>query len=116
VRDRNQGNVAAAEARLRVADATLAATEAIVQAEAGIALRQVELRRRQLGQTIGSLRANARESSEIALAAYRHGGWELLRLLDAQRQRIEVEQMYYRLLTEYQVSRVTLEAALGMEP
>jgi outer membrane protein, heavy metal efflux system len=116
LRDRNQGNVAAAEARLRVADATLAATEAIVQAEAGIALRQVELRRRQLGQTIGSLRANARESSEIALAAYRHGGWELLRLLDAQRQRIEVEQMYYRLLTEYQVSRVTLEAALGMEP
>jgi outer membrane protein TolC len=58
----------------------------------------------------------ADESARIALAAYREGGADLLRLLDAQRVRIELETLYYRTLSEYRQSIVALETAMGVNP
>ncbi|MCS7025963.1 MAG: TolC family protein [Bryobacteraceae bacterium] len=114
--NRNQGNIAAASAEVRVAESMLAATEALVRAEVLAAQRESNIRLRQLGGFFAQMRARADESARIAQAAYREGGADLLRLLDAERLRIETQLLYYRALTEYRQSIVALEAAFGMKP
>lgn len=114
--NRNQGNVAAALAEIRVGESAVAATEALIRAEVAAAQKEYEIRRRQIGDSLASMRRNAGETARIAEAAYREGGTDLLRLLDAQRLRIETELLYYRALTEYRQSLAALEAAVGVEP
>jgi cobalt-zinc-cadmium efflux system outer membrane protein len=114
--NRNQGNIGAAEAEVRVAEASLAAVEATVKAEVRAAQSEYELRRRQLLETLRTLREHASESSKIALAAYREGGLDLLRLIDSERVRLDVEALYGRTLAEYRQSIVNLETALGVAP
>jgi len=115
-RNRNQGNIAAAASDIRAAEASLAATEALVRAEVNAAQREVEIRRRQIGDSIRTMRQQADETARIAEAAYREGGTDLLRLLDAQRLRIEMQLFYYRALADYRQSIVALETALGVMP
>jgi len=114
--NRNQGSIESASSDIKVAEASLAATEAIVRAEVSAAQVEYETRRRQVRELMGRFREQAAESSKIAQAAYRLGGADLLRLLDAERLRIEIDQLSYRALTEYRQSIVTLEAALGKQP
>ena len=114
--NRNQGNVGAATAEIRAAESELAAAEALVRAEVRAAQSEVEMRRRQIEVLLKGARERAAESSRIALAAYREGGTDLLRLLDAERFRIEVEVLYARTLADYQGSVVALETAMGVEP
>ena len=114
--NRNQGNVDTAAAEIRVAQANAAATEAIVRAEVRAAGAEYELRRRQVREFLGKFRDAAAETSRIAQAAYRLGGADLLRLLDAERLRIEVELQNERSLMEYRQSIVQLETALGVNP
>ncbi len=114
--DRNQGNVAAASARIAAAKAELAAATAMVRAEVAAAAKAVSIRRRQIIESLEPMRKEAMESSEIARAAYREGGWDLLRLLDAERLRIEVETLYFRALAEYRQSLAELETAMGVAP
>jgi outer membrane protein, heavy metal efflux system len=113
VNNRNQGNVAAAVAEIRVAESNLKASEAIVTAEVKAAETEVRLRRQQVEGTLGPLREQARQSSEIAQAAYREGGTDLLRLLDAERLRLETQLIYIQALVEYRLAGVNLETALG---
>ncbi|MBI3682855.1 MAG: TolC family protein [Acidobacteria bacterium] len=114
--NRNQGNIAAATSEIRVAESTLAATEALVRAEASAAQREVELRRRQVGESLKTMLQQADETARIADAAYREGGTDLLRLLDAQRLRLEMQLLYSRALADYRQSLVALETALGIAP
>lgn len=114
--NRNQGNIAAAGAEIRYAESSLAAAQALVRAEIEAARRDYELRRRQLGEALRAVRQQADETARIAEAAYREGGTDLLRLLDAQRLRIETQLLYTRLLGEFRQSVATLEAALGVAP
>jgi cobalt-zinc-cadmium efflux system outer membrane protein len=116
VSDRNQGNIVAAEREIKVAEANLAATEALVRAEVQAARREFEIRRRMVLTALPNLNDHAQESSKISLAAYREGGADLLRLLDSERVRIETHLLHMRTLAEYQQSRVALETALGVEP
>jgi outer membrane protein TolC len=95
------------------------ALEASVAAEIRTAEADVRSRADQLQRLFGAadgagLRGKAAESSRIALAAYREGGTDLLRLLDAERVRIETQVLYYRTLTEYRQSVIALDAALGV--
>ena len=60
------------------------------------------------------MRSQADDSQRIADAAYRAGGFELLRLLDAERARIETQVLYYQTLAEYQQAVAALETALGV--
>ncbi len=115
LRDRNQGNIAAAASQVRMAESELAATQALVRAERNAALTDFQIRRKQ-AESLPALRDHARESARIAQAAYREGGADLLRLLDAERIRIDTQVLYYRTLSEYQQSRVALETAMGVEP
>ncbi|MBK9168304.1 MAG: TolC family protein [Bryobacterales bacterium] len=114
--DRNQGNVYAATAASREAEAILAATQALIRAEVEAAAADVAVRRRLVESTFPDLLEKASQSSEIARLAYREGGVDLLRLLDAERVRNDTYALYYQTLGEYRQSIVALEAALGMAP
>lgn len=114
--DRNQGNIAAAVAEGHAARADLQTTGNMVSADYRTAVEQYLTRRRQLESTLQPLLNHAIESSKIAQAAYREGGADLLRLLDAERIRIETEQLYTRSLMEYQQSIAALQTALGAQP
>lgn len=114
--NRNQGNIETAAAEIRAAEANVAATEAIVRAEVEAAQAEYGVRRQQVREFLGQIRTQAAETAQIAQSAYRLGGADLLRLLDAERLRIEIDQLNYRAMMEYRQSIAALEFALGVRP
>ncbi len=81
-----------------------------------LAARDYELRLAQIQRSLRPLVDKAREVSDIAQAAYLEGGTDLLRLLDAERVRIEAEMTYTRGLAELKQSQVQLRLAMGKDP
>lgn len=114
IRNRNEGNIAAASAEERYASSLLRAAQQAVLAEAEAALESYRVYRRQLESTLPVLRQQAQQTATIAEAAYREGGTDLLRLLDAQRVRIEARQLYMEARVNYEIAIVELEQALGI--
>jgi cobalt-zinc-cadmium efflux system outer membrane protein len=114
--NRNQGQIAAAQAQVRAAEADAAATENAVRADIELALREWRAREAQITGAFRGLRERAQETSRIAQAAYREGGSDLLRLLDAERTRLEVEVLYSQTLADYQRSVINARAAVGLMP
>lgn len=114
--NRNQGNILSASAGIRAAEANLAATEAVIRAEVQAAAAEYQTRRRQMRELVGRLVEGAGETAKVAQAAYRLGGADLLRLLDAERLRIEIELVNYRAWMEYRQSQEVLAYALGVKP
>ena len=116
VRNRNQGLVEAAAAEVKAAESSVAATEALVRAELESAKRDYESRQKLLDETLRPMRDRAGEVYRIVDAAYRETGSDILRLLDAERTRIEADLMFARTLSELQQSAVALETAQGSLP
>ncbi|MEJ7609058.1 MAG: TolC family protein [Bryobacteraceae bacterium] len=116
IRNRNQGQIEAAEADIRVAELSLAATAALVRSDLDSALRDYESLQRLLTETLRPMRQRADEVVRIAEAAYREGGTDILRLLDAERTRIETQMAYTRALFELQQSAVAVATAQGNLP
>ncbi|MEQ1947753.1 MAG: TolC family protein [Bryobacteraceae bacterium] len=116
INNKNQGNIQAALSEEKAARASLVAAEAVVRAELRTAERELENRRSQLQNLLATSRQRATESAQIANAAYREGGADLLRLLDAQRVRIDLEVLNATTLMEYRQSIVALETAMGVNP
>jgi outer membrane protein TolC len=114
--DRNQGNRAAAAAEVRRQQQLAAATEADVRADYFGALTAYQLRRNEVIDTLQPLREHAKTISEIAQAVYAQGGTDLLRLLDAERARLDAELAYVQGMAEYQQSISNLQAAEGVIP
>ena len=112
--DENQGNRAAADADVRRQQQLLAAAEADVRADYYAALQEYQFRHDEVVNTLEPLRQHAAEISKIAAAAYAEGGTDLLRLLDAERVRLEAELARTRGLVEYRQSIARLEAAEGV--
>lgn len=112
--NKNQGNIAAAQSDVSVAESRVRALEIQIKAEIEAALRDAEARRQRLSSLVAGTLARADESVTIARAAYREGGTDLLRLLESERIYIELEVMNARMRMEYRQSLVTLETALGM--
>jgi outer membrane protein TolC len=102
--NRNQGNRAAASAEVRRQQQLLAATEADVRASYYSAVQEYELRRNEVETTLEPLRAHAKNIAEIAQGAYAQGGSDLLRLLDAQKVRIEADLACVQGMVAYQQS------------
>ena len=59
------------------------------------------------------MRDRANDVYKIADAAYREGGSDVLRLLDAERTKIETQFAYVKTLTELQQSAVAVATAQG---
>ncbi len=114
--NRNQGTIAATTARIDAARAQLAATATMVRAEVAAAARSYDVRRRQIEESLEPMLEQADEAARIAEGAYREGGWDLLRLLDAERLRIETRTLYYQALAQYWQSQAELETAMGVLP
>jgi cobalt-zinc-cadmium efflux system outer membrane protein len=112
--NKNQGNIQAAISEERAARSVLTSVEAQVRAEVAAAQAEVENKRHQLQDLLAPSLTRATESAQIANAAYREGGADLLRLLDAQRIRIDFEVLYARTLAEQRQSIVSLETAFGV--
>ncbi len=115
-RNRNQGAIEAASAEVRVARANLAAAEALVEAETRAAKADFETRTVQVRDFLPRLREQAGETARIARGAYRLGGAELLRLLDAERLRLDIELLYTRAMADYAQSAARYRFALGELP
>ncbi|HEV2198508.1 MAG TPA: TolC family protein [Bryobacteraceae bacterium] len=112
--DKNQGNRIAAQAEVRRLQQMLAASEADVRADYYSALQEYELRRAEFFNALQPLREHATTISEIAAAAYAEGGTDLLRLLDAERARLDAELAWARGMVDYRQSITRLEAAEGL--
>jgi outer membrane protein, heavy metal efflux system len=112
--NKNQGNIASAQSDVSTAEARVRALETQIKAEIAAAQQGVEARRARLASLVAGTLARADESVTIVRAAYREGGTDLLRLLEAERIYIELEVMNARMRTEYRQSLVTLETALGV--
>ena len=112
--DRNQGNRLAAQAEVRRQQELLAAAEAEVRADYFGAVQEYEARRNELLNSLQPFREHAANISGIAAAAYAEGGTDLLRLLDAERARLDAEMAWTRGLVDYRQSIVRLEAAEGV--
>jgi outer membrane protein, heavy metal efflux system len=114
--DRNQGAVAAAAADTRAAEEDYLAVRQQLSAQLSIAQREYKLDREQYLQTFRPLRDQAVEISDISRAAYNGGGLDLVRLLDAERVRVEAEVSWVQALENYHQSVVSLEYAEGVRP
>ncbi|HMD37171.1 MAG TPA: TolC family protein [Vicinamibacterales bacterium] len=112
--DRNQGNRAAAAAELRRQAQLHAEVETTVRADVERAAQEYEMRRLEVVDTLQPLREHARTIANIAQAAYQQGGFELLRLLDAERARLEAESAWVDGMVAFQQSVVNLQAAQGV--
>jgi outer membrane protein TolC len=58
---------------------------------------------------------NARETAQIALAAYTEGGTDLFRLLDAERAQKEIELLHTETLFQWKLSEIDLDSAVGKD-
>jgi outer membrane protein TolC len=114
--DRNQGAVAAAAADTQAARDDYAVVRQQLVSQLSIAQREYDLEREQYLQTFKPLRDQAIEISNISRAAYNEGGLDLVRLLDAERVRVEAEVTWVQALEAYHQSVVALEYAEGVQP
>ena len=116
IRNRNQGQIEAAVAQLHAAESSVTATGAEVRSELENARTDYDSRKKLLEETLRPMLDRAGEVYRIVDAAYRETGSDILRLLDAERTKIETEEMYVRALSEFQQSVVALETAQGNLP
>jgi outer membrane protein TolC len=112
--DRNQGNRTAAAAEVRRLEQLRTEAEAAVRSDLQRAEAEYEMRRAEVTDTLEPLREHARTISGIAQAAYQQGGVELLRLLDAERARLDAESAWVDGMVAFQQSVVNLERAQGV--
>ena len=75
---------------------------------------EYDLRRHEVVDTLQPLREHGATISDIAQQAYQQGGTDLLRLLDAQRARLDAELTWVKSMVQYQQSIVSLQAAEGV--
>ena len=116
IRNRNQGQIEAAAAEVRAAGHSVTATEVAIRSELETATKDYESRQKLLSETLRPMLNRAGEVYQIVDAAYRETGSDMLRLLDAERTKVETEVMYTRALSELQQSAVYLETAQGTLP
>lgn len=116
IRNRNQGEIARAEAAVRLARANVQVTDLRVRAE----IAQSEEVYRKQGEIVQgvlpSMRSAAKQNLQLLTEAYRIGGVDLLRFLDAERTEFDVEVSALRSYAEYQQAALRLRLSYGEQP
>ena len=114
--NRNQGEIARADASERTAEAARAQTELYARAEIEAARSAYERSRQIVQATLPEMQTRAKQNLAILDDAYRTGGTDLLRYIDARRLAVEVELSALQRLAEYHTSAVRLQLAYGEQP
>lgn len=114
--NRNQGEVGRADAATRTARAQLLQTQLSARSEIESA-RAVYARSKEIATKImPDMQTRAKRHLAILDDAYRSGGIDLLRYIDARRLAAEVELSAYQRLVEYHDSAIQLQLAYGEQP
>ncbi len=115
-RNRNQGEIERAEASVRYAQSHLLALE--LQARAEIAQAEENYRREQeiVTNLLPDMRSKAGQNLQLVSEAYRIGGVDLLRYLDAERTEFDVEVSALRTYAEYRQAALRLQMSYGVQP
>ncbi len=114
--DRNRGGVQAAQHEIVAARETLSGVELRSESDWDLAHTAYTTWKRQVEALYGPMVTQSREIADISRAAYREGGLDLLRLLDAERLRVETQTAWAEALGNYHQSVLSLNYAAGMEP
>ena len=115
-RNRNQGEVARAEANVRLAQDRLQQLNLSVAADVTAAQEAYAQQQAVVHDILPDMRARARQNLDIMNDAYRTGGVDLLRYLDAERTAFDVEVSALRTLAELQQASLRLQLAYGVQP
>jgi len=113
VRDRNEAEIARADADVKSAQVRLQLARNHAAAEVEAAYAALQGTKELVDIFESDLLGQADESRAISVAAYEEGGTELLPVLEAQRTRSDVRREYFKTLFDYQASIVALELAVG---
>ncbi len=114
--DRNRGGVQASRSDLAAEHSALTAAELKSESEWKLAHTAYLTWQREVNELYAPMLAQSKEIAGISRAAYREGGLDLLRLLDAERLRVETQTAWAEALGNYHQSVLTLHYAAGLEP
>ncbi|GIU75825.1 MAG: outer membrane protein CzcC [Bryobacteraceae bacterium] len=110
-RNRNQGNVQAAEARKSAASLRSRYAEQVVRQEVEAAYTRYETARRALGIFNRGVMLESLDNLKIVRAAYQFGELRILDVLNEQRRFTDTQRAWTDLLREYYLALVELEKA-----
>lgn len=115
-RNRNQGEVERARAAVRYAQSSYSALELRVRAETVQSEEAYKTQQKIVNDVLPDMRGNARENLRLLTEAYRMGGVDLLRFLDAERTEFDVEVSALRAYADLQQSALRLQLSYGVQP
>lgn len=115
-RNRNQGEVARAEANVRLERDRLQQLVLTIAADVSSAQQAYTHQQRIVHDILPDMRARAKQNLDIMNDAYRTGGVDLLRLLDAERTAFDVEASALRTLADFRQAALRLQFAYGVHP
>ena len=107
---------AAASAEIESAKNSFEATRFQLNSEVSLARREYESRLQQVKEVFVPLRDRAEQIADVTRSAYIQGGLDLLRLIDAERLRVDAQLAWVDAITRYHLSVVELERAEGVQP
>jgi len=113
--NRNQGNILQGGAEVESFQSTKQVAVVAIESSVLVALAAVRRRHATIQDLQKGMIERAEQFWRISLAAYQEGGADLLRLLDAQRVRNEVQLLFTTTEMEYRISMAELESAVGEE-
>jgi cobalt-zinc-cadmium efflux system outer membrane protein len=114
VRDRNQGNIAAAESETRAAERRQRFVELAVQQEVTSAFAQHAAARRAVELYEGGVRGVARRNLDVVRQSYELGRGSLLDVIGEQRRYLDIESGFTAVLKDAYDAEVEIERATGI--
>ena len=114
--NRNQGEVQRAQANLHLAQDQLQQVEISVRADVTSAEEGYSRQREIVEHVLPDMRSRAQQNLAIMNDAYKTGGIDLLRYIDAERTAIDVEVSALRSLADFQQSALRLTLSYGARP
>jgi cobalt-zinc-cadmium efflux system outer membrane protein len=113
LRNRNQGEIASAQAVRVGAEATLAAVQLTAQAEVAAAKARDDFARRAIALYAEGTRTLARQNLDVVTQTYELGRATVFDVLNEQRRYLDLERAYTAALREAYEARTALRRALG---
>ncbi|HEU4635264.1 MAG TPA: TolC family protein [Edaphobacter sp.] len=114
--NRNQGEIQRAQASVTTAQAQLSVLEQQVSTEMRQAYENYLAQREIVERVLPDMQKRARQNLDIVREAYRIGGTDLLRFIDAERTEFDVEVSAVRAMAQLQENAIQLRLAYGVQP